>query len=117
MTCFSVSTFVSFSGKPTTFATVSSAAIPGLDAADKRDRLVFALPGNPASTLVTFHLIVVCFETHISLPCLPSFLPVGLSLYRTLHHSECVISLILFVSKPRSGTSLGPIGWTAQQPY
>lgn len=33
-------------GKPTTFATVS-------------DKLIFALPGNPASALVTFHLFVL----------------------------------------------------------
>ncbi|KAJ9093795.1 hypothetical protein QFC19_008172 [Naganishia cerealis] len=37
-------------GKPTTFATV-----PAIDG----DKLVFALPGNPASALVTFYLFVV----------------------------------------------------------
>lgn len=37
-------------GKPTTFATVPSGAT---------SKLVFALPGNPASALVTFHLFVL----------------------------------------------------------
>ena len=43
-------------GKPTTFATVS------LDKSRSERTKVFALPGNPASALVTFHLFV--------LPCL-----------------------------------------------
>jgi gephyrin len=37
-------------GKPTTFATVPSA---------KTTKHIFALPGNPASALVTFHLFVL----------------------------------------------------------
>lgn len=44
-------------GKPTTFATVpvviSSAPTAGTN------KLIFALPGNPASALVTFHLFVL----------------------------------------------------------
>lgn len=44
-------------GKPTTFATFPSAS-----RIDAPPTLVFALPGNPASALVTFHLFV--------LPCL-----------------------------------------------
>ncbi|OAA61853.1 molybdenum cofactor biosynthesis protein [Niveomyces insectorum RCEF 264] len=48
-------------GKPTTFATVavkqpsSSPSSPS----SRETRLVFALPGNPASALVTFHLFVL----------------------------------------------------------
>lgn len=38
-------------GKPTTFATVSSSSGPA--------KLFFALPGNPASALVTFYAFVV----------------------------------------------------------
>lgn len=41
-------------GKPTTFATV-----PAPDTSGDCDRLVFALPGNPASALVTFKLLVL----------------------------------------------------------
>ncbi|QRV87463.1 molybdopterin-binding domain protein [Ceratobasidium sp. AG-Ba] len=40
-------------GKPTTFATVPSSM------SGERDRLVFGLPGNPASALVTFYLFVL----------------------------------------------------------
>jgi gephyrin len=39
-------------GKPTTFASVPSAN-------GGRDKLVFGLPGNPASALVTFYLFVL----------------------------------------------------------
>ncbi|KAI0165594.1 molybdenum cofactor synthesis domain-containing protein [Xylariaceae sp. FL1272] len=42
-------------GKPTTFATV-----PVKDnAGDRVSKLIFSLPGNPASALVTFHLFVL----------------------------------------------------------
>ncbi|KAI1265697.1 molybdenum cofactor synthesis domain-containing protein [Xylariaceae sp. FL1019] len=42
-------------GKPTTFAT-----IPVKDnAGDRVSKLIFSLPGNPASALVTFHLFVL----------------------------------------------------------
>lgn len=44
-------------GKPTTFATIPAAA--GDKASGKKPTLVFALPGNPASALVTFHLFVL----------------------------------------------------------
>jgi len=37
-------------GKPTTFATIPNGTNP---------KLIFALPGNPASALVTFHLFVL----------------------------------------------------------
>ncbi len=43
-------------GKPLTFATVSS---PGAENDPSRTLLVFGLPGNPVSSLVTFHLVVV----------------------------------------------------------
>lgn len=39
-------------GKPTTFAT-----IPSKTGSEKKP--IFALPGNPASALVTFHIFVV----------------------------------------------------------
>ncbi|KAI0870705.1 molybdenum cofactor synthesis domain-containing protein [Hypoxylon argillaceum] len=42
-------------GKPTTFATVPAKN----DAGARVDKVVFALPGNPASALVTFHLFVL----------------------------------------------------------
>jgi gephyrin len=45
-------------GKPTTFATVPAKNHAG----DRISKVVFSLPGNPASALVTFHLFV--------LPCL-----------------------------------------------
>ncbi|KAK4055897.1 hypothetical protein OIO90_003154 [Microbotryomycetes sp. JL221] len=45
-------------GKPTTFATLPAHPM----SPDRRSRLVFALPGNPASALVTFFIFV--------LPCL-----------------------------------------------
>ncbi|KAL2754557.1 hypothetical protein ACRALDRAFT_2060368 [Sodiomyces alcalophilus JCM 7366] len=42
-------------GKPTTFATVPAKT----DAGDRVRKPLFALPGNPASALVTFHLFVL----------------------------------------------------------
>ena len=44
-------------GKPTTFATVpaTSSSAPTSSA----NKLIFALPGNPASALVTYHLFVL----------------------------------------------------------
>ncbi|KAL7271052.1 hypothetical protein RUND412_006216 [Rhizina undulata] len=42
-------------GKPTTFATVATKDPEGV----KKKKLVFSLPGNPASALVTFHLFVL----------------------------------------------------------
>lgn len=42
-------------GKPTTFATLSIKANDGEDVS----RVIFALPGNPASAVVTFHLFVL----------------------------------------------------------
>ena len=47
-------------GKPTTFATVPFKSIDG----DRStERLIFSLPGNPASALVTLHLFVLpCLE-------------------------------------------------------
>lgn len=42
-------------GKPTTFATLSIKSNDGNDV----PRTIFALPGNPASAIVTFHLFVL----------------------------------------------------------
>lgn len=46
-------------GKPTTFATVPSATASSAPASDTKNKLIFALPGNPASALVTYHLFVL----------------------------------------------------------
>ena len=48
-------------GKPTTFATVPAPPQGGggEGAGNGRKKVVFALPGNPASALVTFHLFVL----------------------------------------------------------
>ncbi|EPE06921.1 molybdenum cofactor synthesis domain-containing protein [Ophiostoma piceae UAMH 11346] len=50
-------------GKPTTFATVTVkeavTAAPEAPATERNVRPIFALPGNPASALVTFHLFVL----------------------------------------------------------
>ena len=47
-------------GKPTTFATVPRVIMEGDPASESRqDGLVFALPGNPVSALVTFHMFVL----------------------------------------------------------
>lgn len=43
-------------GKPTTFATVPFKANDG---SRERERLIFSLPGNPASAVVTYHLFVL----------------------------------------------------------
>jgi len=49
-------------GKPTTFATV-----PAKDNARERvSKVIFSLPGNPASALVTFHLFVLPALHHMS---------------------------------------------------
>lgn len=50
-------------GKPTTFATIPASSLSSAASGQhQRDKQIFALPGNPASALVTFHLFV--------LPCL-----------------------------------------------
>jgi gephyrin len=56
-------------GKPTTFATVPVKANSG----ERVHKLIFSLPGNPASALVTFHLFVLP-----SLHALSGVSPVGL---------------------------------------
>ncbi|KAK3678160.1 hypothetical protein LTR78_002256 [Recurvomyces mirabilis] len=43
-------------GKPTTFATVP---IKTNDSSDRERKLIFSLPGNPASAVVTYHLFVL----------------------------------------------------------
>lgn len=45
-------------GKPTTFATVP-VPVPGGEEGEKEKKLLFALPGNPASAIVTYHLFVL----------------------------------------------------------
>jgi gephyrin len=45
-------------GKPFTFATLPARDAAGAMVADRPPRPVFALPGNPVSSLVTFHLFV-----------------------------------------------------------
>ncbi|RDA95203.1 hypothetical protein CP533_1875 [Ophiocordyceps camponoti-saundersi (nom. inval.)] len=63
-------------GKPTTFAT-----IPVKDDAGQRvSKVIFSLPGNPASALVTFHLFVLpslhkqCGISPVGLPKVPAIL-------------------------------------------
>ncbi|PFH60273.1 hypothetical protein XA68_11193 [Ophiocordyceps unilateralis] len=63
-------------GKPTTFAT-----IPVKDDAGQRvPKVIFSLPGNPASALVTFHLFVLpalhrqCGISPVGLPKVPAIL-------------------------------------------
>lgn len=56
-------------GKPTTFATIPYKNSSG----DPETRLVFSLPGNPASAIVTFHLFVLPSLHHSS-----GIRPVGL---------------------------------------
>jgi len=49
-------------GKPTTFATVPSSSLPapaGKESSIPTRKLIFALPGNPASALVMFYIFVV----------------------------------------------------------
>jgi gephyrin len=46
-------------GKPTTFATIPAESSHSSETQAENDTLVFALPGNPASALVTFHLFVL----------------------------------------------------------
>jgi len=43
-------------GKPTTFASVP---LKNPDTGKREDKLIFSLPGNPASAVVTFHLFVL----------------------------------------------------------
>jgi len=43
-------------GKPTTFATVP---IKQTESGTRTDKVIFSLPGNPASAIVTFHLFVL----------------------------------------------------------
>ncbi len=49
-------------GKPTTFATVAFKDNDG----ERVPRVIFSLPGNPASALVTFHLFVLPSLHHMS---------------------------------------------------
>jgi len=49
-------------GKPTTFATVTVKNNNG----ERATKVIFSLPGNPASALVTFHLFVLPSLHHIS---------------------------------------------------
>lgn len=76
-------------GKPTTFATVpvkdvvatrtSAETEEAPSGTQRNDRLVFGLPGNPASALVTFHLFALpalhrlagCPEPRVGLPRVP----------------------------------------------
>jgi len=43
-------------GKPSTFATVP---VKPNDSSDRQRKVIFSLPGNPASAVVTFHLFVL----------------------------------------------------------
>lgn len=43
-------------GKPTTFATVP---VKDFHSGERKEKVIFSLPGNPASAVVTFHLFVL----------------------------------------------------------
>lgn len=73
-------------GKPTTFSTVPLKALSSGSGHSyaRKDRLIFSLPGNPASALVTAHLFV--------LPCLQKWIgrpePWGLPVIKVLLGDE-----------------------------
>ena len=46
-------------GKPTTFATVPVKDPSSETPSDRQDKVIFSLPGNPASAVVTFHVFVL----------------------------------------------------------
>ncbi|KAI0970507.1 molybdenum cofactor synthesis domain-containing protein [Xylaria arbuscula] len=72
-------------GKPTTFATIPVKS----NAGERVSKVVFSLPGNPASALVTFHLFVLPSLHQMSgispagLPKVPVFLAHDFSLDKT----------------------------------
>ncbi|KAJ2905409.1 gephyrin [Zalerion maritima] len=53
-------------GKPTTFAIVPIKDVVSSGESARKDRVVFSLPGNPASALVTFQLFVLPSLHHMS---------------------------------------------------
>ncbi|RPB13108.1 hypothetical protein P167DRAFT_564638 [Morchella conica CCBAS932] len=67
-------------GKPTTFATVP-VAVPGSKEGEekKKKKLLFALPGNPASAIVTYHLFVLP-----ALRAMVGMVPAGLPVVRVV---------------------------------
>eukprot|EP00117_Sycon_ciliatum_P033654 scpid44881/ scgid2076/ Gephyrin; Molybdopterin adenylyltransferase; Domain G; Molybdopterin molybdenumtransferase; Domain E len=77
-------------GKPTTFVT-----IPAKD--DRAEKLVFALPGNPVSALVTFHLFTVpalrCMSglARPTLPCIHVKLSHRVKLDPRPEYQRCVV--------------------------
>ncbi|KAL1969651.1 hypothetical protein VTN77DRAFT_8204 [Rasamsonia byssochlamydoides] len=75
-------------GKPTTFATVPFKPASSDDSAqqEREKRLIFALPGNPASALVTLHLFV--------LPSLHKLMGLGSSSsHHRPHHANPALGL------------------------
>ncbi|KAJ1654718.1 hypothetical protein IWQ61_005400 [Dispira simplex] len=46
-------------GKPTVFSTLETGSSDDSDNGDRRQRVIFSLPGNPVSALVTCHLFVI----------------------------------------------------------
>jgi len=76
-------------GKPTTFATVPSETFGGPSTGERGTRvedakkLVFSLPGNPASAVVTFMLFVLP-----ALHCMSGITPAGLPIVKVRLESE-----------------------------
>jgi gephyrin len=65
-------------GKPTTFATIPASSLSHNQQSGhhQRDKQIFALPGNPASALVTFHLFVLpCLRKLSGFPAIQWHLP------------------------------------------
>jgi len=79
-------------GKPFTFATVSN----GHDGEKRRDVLVFATPGNPVSSLVTFLVFAVpALRTMAGWPC-PDWPILSCKVHSFVHHFvnpsiECIV--------------------------
>ncbi|KAH8159950.1 hypothetical protein CIB48_g8283 [Xylaria polymorpha] len=83
-------------GKPTTFATVSVKN----DAGERVSKVIFSLPGNPASALVTFHLFVLPSLHQMSgisppgLPKVPVFLAHDFSLDKSRPEYHRAIAVV-----------------------
>ncbi|KAI0437381.1 molybdenum cofactor synthesis domain-containing protein [Xylaria telfairii] len=83
-------------GKPTTFATVSVKN----DAGERVSKVIFSLPGNPASALVTFHLFVLPSLHQMSgisppgLPKVPVFLAHEFSLDKSRPEYHRAIAVV-----------------------
>lgn len=69
-------------GKPTTFATTAGGGGDDGGGGPARPRLIFALPGNPASSLVCSHLFVAPALRRMRGYALPDCMPAQVRAYR-----------------------------------